>query len=44
MGELGNKYVNVVKLTGWSESNVKFRAFRARQALNAILEKKYERL
>lgn len=28
----------VAALTGWSESNVKVRAFRARQALKAILE------
>ena len=28
----------VSELTGWSESNVKVRAFRARQALKRILE------
>ena len=31
------------KLTGWSESNVKVRAFRARQALKRILETSHER-
>ena len=31
------------KLTGWSESNVKVRAFRARQALKKILETSHER-
>lgn len=30
-------------LTGWSESNVKVRAFRARQALKKILEANHER-
>ena len=30
-------------LTGWSESNVKVRAYRARQALKKILEKHYGR-
>jgi len=30
-------------LTGWSESNVKVRAFRARQALKKILETSHER-
>jgi RNA polymerase sigma-70 factor, ECF subfamily len=30
-------------LTGWSESNVKVRAFRARQALKKILEATHER-
>jgi RNA polymerase sigma-70 factor (ECF subfamily) len=30
-------------LTGWSESNVKVRAFRARQALKKILEAHHER-
>lgn len=31
------------ELTGWSESNVKVRAFRARQALKNILEANHER-
>jgi RNA polymerase sigma-70 factor, ECF subfamily len=31
------------ELTGWSESNVKVRAFRARQALKKILEANHER-
>jgi len=31
------------ELTGWSESNVKVRAFRARQALRKILEANHER-
>jgi RNA polymerase sigma-70 factor (ECF subfamily) len=31
------------ELTGWSESNVKVRAFRARQALKKILEASHER-
>jgi len=30
------------QLTGWSESNVKVRAFRARQRLKAILEQNHE--
>ena len=30
-------------LTGWSESNVKVRAFRARQNLKRILENSHER-
>lgn len=33
----------IATLTGWSESNVKVRAFRARQALKEILEKHHER-
>jgi len=33
----------VAALTGWSESNVKVRAFRARQALKRILETHHER-
>jgi RNA polymerase sigma-70 factor (ECF subfamily) len=33
----------VADLTGWSESNVKVRAFRARQALKRILEEHAER-
>jgi RNA polymerase sigma-70 factor (ECF subfamily) len=31
------------ELTGWSESNVKVRAFRARQELKKILETSHER-
>ena len=33
---------DTAKLTGWSESNVKVRAFRARQALKKILEAHHE--
>jgi RNA polymerase sigma-70 factor (ECF subfamily) len=33
----------ISELTGWSESNVKVRAFRARQTLKKILETSYER-
>jgi len=33
----------VAELTGWSEANVKVRAFRARQALKKILESSHER-
>jgi RNA polymerase sigma-70 factor (ECF subfamily) len=42
--ELEEKSVReVAELTGWSESNVKVRAFRARQTLRKILEATYER-
>jgi RNA polymerase sigma-70 factor (ECF subfamily) len=42
--ELEDKSVReVAGLTGWSESNVKVRAFRAREALKKILEKSHER-
>ena len=33
----------ISELTGWSESNVKVRAFRARQNLKKILESSHER-
>ena len=33
----------IAELTGWSESNVKVRAHRARQELKTILEKSHER-
>lgn len=33
----------VAELTGWSESNVKVRAFRARQSLKKILKSSHER-
>lgn len=33
----------VAGLTGWSESNVKVRAYRARRTLKKILEKTYDR-
>jgi len=33
----------IADLTGWSESNVKVRAFRARQSLKRILETSHER-
>jgi RNA polymerase sigma-70 factor (ECF subfamily) len=42
--ELEEKSVReTAALTGWSESNVKVRAFRARQALKKILETSHER-
>ncbi len=42
--ELEEKPVReVARLTGWSESNVKVRAFRARQSLKKILEHSHER-
>ena len=42
--ELEEKSVReAAALTGWSESNVKVRAFRARQTLKKILESHYER-
>ena len=42
--ELEEKSVrDTAELTGWSESNVKVRAFRARQALKTILETSHER-
>lgn len=33
----------IAALTGWSDSNVKVRAHRARQALKSVLEKSHER-
>ncbi len=33
----------IAGMTGWSEANVKVRAFRARQKLKQLLEKQYER-
>ena len=42
--ELEEKSVReIAELTGWSEANVKVRAFRARQALKTLLEKNHER-
>lgn len=42
--ELEEKPVKeIADLTGWSEVNVKVRAFRARQKLKRILEKQHER-
>jgi len=42
--ELEEKAVKeVAQLTGWSETNVKVRAFRARQKLKRFLEKNHER-
>ena len=42
--ELEEKSVReTAELTGWSESNVKVRAYRARQALKKILETSHER-
>jgi len=42
--EIEEKTVKVIaELTGWSEANVKVRAFRARQKLKEILEKSHER-
>jgi len=44
LAELEEKSVReIADLTGWSESNVKVRAFRARQALKKILETSHER-
>jgi RNA polymerase sigma-70 factor, ECF subfamily len=41
--ELEEKSVReIAGMTGWSEANVKVRAFRARQKLKRILEKEYE--
>jgi len=37
-----NSVQETAKLTGWSEGNVRVRAFRARQALRRILEEEYE--
>ena len=33
----------IAEMTGWSQANVKVRAFRARQKLKQLLEKQYER-
>jgi RNA polymerase sigma-70 factor (ECF subfamily) len=33
----------IAEMTGWSQANVKVRAFRARQKLKQFLEKQYER-
>jgi RNA polymerase sigma-70 factor (ECF subfamily) len=42
--ELEEKSVReIAEMTGWSEANVKVRAFRARQKLKRILEREYER-
>jgi len=42
--ELEEKSIlDIAGLTGWSQSNVKVRAFRARQKLKQLLEKHYER-
>lgn len=42
--ELEEKSVReIAGMTGWSEANVKVRAFRARQKLKRILEKEHER-
>jgi RNA polymerase sigma-70 factor, ECF subfamily len=42
--ELEDKSVReVAELTGWSEANVKVRAFRARETLKKILESSHER-
>ena len=42
--ELEEKSVReIAELTGWSEANVRVRAFRARQKLKKLLEKQYER-
>jgi RNA polymerase sigma-70 factor (ECF subfamily) len=42
--ELEEKSVReIAGMTGWSEANVKVRAFRARQKLKRILEREYER-
>jgi RNA polymerase sigma-70 factor, ECF subfamily len=42
--ELEEKSIReIAGMTGWSEPNVKVRAFRARQKLKHLLEKQYER-
>jgi RNA polymerase sigma-70 factor (ECF subfamily) len=42
--ELEEKSVReAAELTGWSEANVKVRAFRARHALKKVLEASHER-
>jgi RNA polymerase sigma-70 factor (ECF subfamily) len=42
--ELEEKTINeVAEMTGWSQANVKVRAFRARQKLKQLLEKHHER-
>ena len=42
--ELEEKSIgDIAELTGWSQVNVKVRAFRARQKLKQLLEKQYER-
>lgn len=44
LAELEDKSIReIAGLTGWSQANVKVRAFRARQKLKQILEKQYER-
>jgi RNA polymerase sigma-70 factor (ECF subfamily) len=39
----GNSIKEIAEMTGWSQANVKVRAFRARQKLKKLLEKQYER-
>jgi len=42
--ELEEKSIKeIAEMTGWSQANVKVRAFRARQKLKQLLEKQYER-
>lgn len=42
--ELEEKSIReIAEMTGWSQSNVKVRAFRGRQKLKQILEKQYEK-
>ena len=42
--ELEEKSIReIAEMTGWSQANVKVRAFRARQKLKKLLEKQYER-
>jgi len=42
--ELEEKSIKeIAGMTGWSQANVKVRAFRARQKLKQLLEKQYER-
>ncbi|NVN93358.1 MAG: RNA polymerase sigma factor [Desulfuromonadales bacterium] len=38
-----NTIKEIADMTGWSQPNVKIRAFRARQKLKQVLEKQYER-
>src|ERR1035441_6541430 len=42
--ELEEKSIKeIAEMTGWSQANVKVRAFRARQKLKQLLEKQYEK-
>lgn len=42
--ELEEKSIReIAEMTGWSQANVKVRAFRARKKLKQLLEKQYEK-